>query len=251
MYLECVIVCKDYGDFLEETLPQNLQFFDHLVVVTHPDDKKTKQVCRKYSVDYVETVVMHEDGDKFNKARAINLGLSHLKGLGWILHMDADIVLPYHFRNLLFRSKLRNWCLYGADRLNVYGYNRWSEIKHKKHTAFSENYFITPPAQVPMGARIIHKDYGWTPLGFFQLWSASMGRKYPLNQGTAEHTDVLFACQWPRHDRILLPEVLCYHLESTDGPTPMGANWQGRKTPPFKCDGHCHHPVCPPYKPKK
>jgi hypothetical protein len=46
-----------------------------------------------------------------------------------------------------------------------------------------------------------------------------------------EHTDVLFAIQWPRPKRQLLPEGFCIHLQSS---AEFGANWQGRKTPPFR-----------------
>ena len=55
------------------------------------------------------------------------------------------------------------------------------------------------------------------------------GCKAPL--GIMEHTDVLFAIQWPRGRRHLLPEGFCIHLESS---AEFGANWHGRKTPPFR-----------------
>ncbi len=247
MKIEAVIVCHNYSDFLEYTLPENIQHFDRTVVVTHPEDKATIALCRKYGVDCVQTQTMHEDGDAWNKGRCINLGLGHLRGLDWILHIDADIVLPHNFRNLLFRAKLRPENLYGADRLNVYGCEHWEAHRHKTIPHYSHGYFVEPPKEFPMGARIIHHEHGYTPIGFFQLWHKSQMKKYPINQGNAEHTDVLFACQWPRHQRVLLPEVICYHLESTDGPAPMGANWGGRKTPPFRCGGKLPASCkCPP-----
>lgn len=248
MKIEAVIVCKDYSDLLEETLPLNMQHLDRIVVVTHPGDWETRKLCQKYGVDCVITEAMHEDGDKFNKGRCINLGLGHLRGLDWILHLDADVVLPHGFRNLLYRAKLRQDNIYGCDRLNVYGIEHWDKHKHKCVPHYESGYFVEPVREFPMGARIIHHEHGYCPIGFFQLWHSSMQRKYPINQGNAEHTDVLFACQWPRHQRVLLPEVICYHLESGLGPIPMGTNWGGRKTPPWKRHHHCHHK--PPYCPK-
>ena len=67
-----------------------------------------------------------------------------------------------------------------------------------------------------------------------QLWNpkGSGVNRYPiLVEGDMEHTDVLFAIQWPRCKRHLLPEGFCIHLESSGE---FGANWHGRKTPPFR-----------------
>ena len=249
MKIEAVIICKNYGDFLTHTLPENLHHFDRLVVVTHPEDKETISLCSKYSVDCVQTTVMHEDGDKFNKGRAINLGLGHLRGLDWILHIDADIVLPHNFKNMLHRAKLNPKNIYGADRMNVYGYDHWMDHKHKLIPHYSHGYFVQPPKEYNVGARIIHHELGYTPIGYFQLWHKSQAKRYPINQGNAEHTDVLFAAQWSREDRILLPEILVCHLESNLGPIEMGLNWEGRKSPRFG-HHHRHHGHCG-YKPIK
>lgn len=236
MKLEGVIVCKDYADFLEESLPENMQFFDRLVVVTHYGDKKTQALCSKLSVDCVQTECMHDNGDAFNKGRAINLGLGHLHQSDWVLHLDADIVLPHNFRTLLGHARLQKENLYGCDRVNVYGYDHWQKNKHKRVPSHAHRYFVEPPKEFPLGARIIHHEHGYVPIGFFQLWHGP--RRYPITQGNAEHTDVLFACQWPRRQRVLLPEVIVCHLDSGNGN--MGQNWNGRQTPPF----------CPrPYKP--
>lgn len=249
MHLEAVIVCKDYSDFLSETLPQNLPYIDHLVVVTHPDDKATIALCNRYSVNCVQTTCMHEDGDLFNKGRAINLGLGHTSGKGWLLHLDADVVLPHRFRDLLYRAKLQPSKLYGADRVNVFGYARWLALKAELDSGphYADRYFVSTPDGHALGARIIHHEHGYLPIGYFQLWHAGLGKRYPIHQGSAEHTDALFAAQWSRWDRILLPEVLTYHLDSLPGPSPMGANWHGRKTPIFGPDPAQNG--CPGYRP--
>lgn len=220
MRLEGVIVCKDYADFLEHTLPDNLQFFDRLVVVTHYNDKATQSLCHKFGVECVQTDCMHDRGDAFNKGRAINLGLGHLLNKDWVLHLDADTLLPHNFRGLLDHARLRQENLYGADRLNVYGFEHWERFKHKRTPSHAHRYFVEPPKEFPLGARIVHHEHGYVPIGYFQLWHGT--RRYPVHQGNAEHTDVLFACQWPRYQRVLLPEVIVYHLDSGSGH--MGQN---------------------------
>jgi hypothetical protein len=237
--IEAVIVCHNYADFLEVTLPENLQHIDHVVVITHPDDKATLALCNKFGVDVIDTKLMHEDGALFDKARAINLGLSHLKHDGWVLHLDADILLPHRFRNMLAHAKLSPENIYGADRLNVPNYDEWLKNKHKTTPQFAYRYLVTPNEEFPIGSRLLHKEYGYCPIGYFQLWNATAKRRYPIIAGSAEHTDVMFAVQWARENRILLPEFFVYHLESEK--SKMGINWDGRKTkyfgpqpPPFK-----------------
>ncbi len=242
--LEGVIVSVGYGDFLEHTLPENMQYFDRLVVVTSYADKRTQALCSKLSVECVQTDCMYDHGEKMNKGRAINLGLGHLHQDHWVMQLDADIVLPPNFRGLLKHARLKKENLYGADRVNVRGYDHWMKFKHKIFPSHQSRYFIQPPEEFPLAARIIHHEHGFVNIGFLQLWFGP--RRYPITQGNAEHTDVLFACQWPRYQRILLPEVICYHLETGNGH--MGSNWNGRQTPEFgphhpKPHHPVHHPV--------
>lgn len=259
MKLEAVVVCYNYADFLAHTLPENLQHLDRLVVVTHPDDKATQQLCNKYSVDYIATTVFHDDGDKLNKGRAINLGLSHLRHDGWLLSLDADILLPHRLKEMLYHARLDSKNIYGADRLNVLSYDNWFANKHKTVPQHQWRFMVTPQAEFPLGSRLLHKEYGYCPIGYFQLWHSSMAKRFPIVNGSAEHSDVLFSVQWPRQNRILLPEFFVYHLES-DPKAKMGANWTGRTTKPFAaaaplehkhhcshCHCHHHHPCpCPP-----
>lgn len=254
MKLEAVIVCKNYSDFLEHTLPENVELLDRMVVVTHPDDKPTQRLCSHYGVDCIQTTVMHDNGAKFNKGRAINLGLSHLGHADWLLHLDADIMLPHKFREMLKHAKLNPENIYGADRQNTVSFDNWEDHKAKTVPQHKWRYMVTPTSEFPMGSRLLHQEYGWCPIGCFQLWHASKQRKYPITCGSAEHSDVLFSVQWPRENRILLPEFFVYHLES-DGKAPMGINWEGRKTREFKhhCHPHCrkhHHHHHHPWPPK-
>ena len=62
-------------------------------------------------------------------------------------------------------------------------------------------------------------------------WSGAPAKRYPLIHGTAARTDVAHALHWDRQQRIHIPELLVWHLESE--PASMGANWKGRKTARF------------------
>jgi hypothetical protein len=234
--LECVIVCKNYSDFLAHTLPHNVQHFDRMVVVTHPDDKATQALCTKFGVDFVATTEMHDSGDPFNKGRAINLGLSHLRNDGWVVHLDADILLPHKFRQMLEHQILDEKTIYGVDRLNCVSYENWIANKAKTVPQHQYRYMVTPQKEFPLGSRLVHQEYGWCPIGFFQLFCASQHKKYPIVSGSAEQDDVLFALQWPREKRVLLPQFFVYHLESEQG---FGINWKGRKSKLFGPTDEC------------
>jgi hypothetical protein len=78
-----------------------------------------------------------------------------------------------------------------------------------------------------------------------------------VQRGDAEHTDMLHALQWPRSQRVLIPEITAVHL-STSGKV-WGVNWHGRKSPRLTAlaekphdQHHRHHPPRPhpcPYRP--
>lgn len=233
MRIEAVIVCVDYADFLEHTLPENLNHLDHVVVVTTPEDRATQALCNRLGVTCVDTKEFFIDGAKFNKARGINLGFSHCRYREWVVQLDADVLLPHRFRPMLDHAKLDESCIYGADRVNVLGFEEFQQKRERlRDPQHTYKYLVNAPETLSRGSRLIHNEYGYCPIGFFQLFHTSSGRKYPIFQGSAEHGDVLFAVQWERAKRILLPELFVYHLESERAP--MGSNWSGRKTKPFK-----------------
>lgn len=235
--LEMVVVCLNYADFLAETLPINLTQVDRLVVVTSHEDERTRALCTKWSVECVVTDLFQEKGERFNKGAAINIGLGALRQRGWIMQVDADIVLPVSFRNMLDKFPLRKDGIHGCERCNVVGWPAWTQIKSRwfSEPQFGYRYMVSTPAEAPVGANVIHKQYGYVPIGFFQLWHASyMHRydlRYPETEGSAENTDVQWALRWPRAQRHLVPTFRVYHLESE--PAPMGVNWGGRKSCPF------------------
>jgi hypothetical protein len=230
LYLEGMAVSVGYGDFLDTTLHHNLGHFDNFVVVTSYHDRHTQAVCARHGVTCVQTDHHRDDGAAFNKGLLINLGIAHLRHRGWIMHLDADVALPDRVRWILAKSRLDPDCIYGADRLEVVGRQTWDRLQAHPSFArqYSYKYLVSGPA-LPLGARLLHNEYGYCPIGYFQMWHAKhRQRRYHDSQGSAEHSDVLFSLQWPAAKRQLLPGMLVYHLQSE--PARMGANWQGRTT---------------------
>lgn len=246
LLLEAVTVCVNYADFLAETLANNLAQVDLWTVVTTPDDRATQALCNRYGVRCLKTDCFYRDSTKpsVNKSRGINYGLAHHSHSGWMLHLDADIVLPPQFRRMLENAELDPLNLYGMDRVDCLGSAEWDAYRQSPELQYEWSYLVKPPRRWPIGARIAHGDYGgYCPLGFFQLWNpvATGIARYPIkNEGDMEHTDMLFAMQWERRRRQLLPEGYCMHLVSSPQ---FGNNWHGRKSPPFR------QPCKPPDKP--
>jgi hypothetical protein len=233
MRIEAVTVCVDYGDFLAATLPHLLPLVDDLVVVTSPEDLETRYVCQRWNVRCLMTDLHHRKGSRFNKARLINHGLNHLSRRDWLLHIDADIVVPPNARMLFGNADPSEACLYGVDRVNCPSFAEWQAFVADPSFRAEWGYLINPPRGWTLGTRLSHGDYGgYMPIGYFQLWHSSQRIRYPVGEDAdAEHTDVLHAAEWPRDRRVLLPEFYVIHLGT--GPATMGANWHGRTTQRF------------------
>ena len=233
-------VCIGYSDFLAETLKRNLGLFDRWIIVTSPDDKETREVCRRFSVQTLLSEDHIRDGD-FNKGRLIERGLQHLSSTGWRIHIDGDIVLPGNFRNIIKAANLDERGIYGADRIMVKSREQWEKlIQCGWLGGVTNDYFcrVDFPPGIDIGSRWAHASEGYCPIGFFQMWHSSEDqyngariKPYPIFHNDACRTDVQFALQWDRKHRHIIPELLCVHLESE--PAPLGANWNGRTTKRF------------------
>jgi hypothetical protein len=238
MYLEGIIVCVNYSDFLAHTLPHNRTHFDNLLVVTDTKDDKTKWLCEFYNIRCLQTDIFYENGEKFNKGAAINEGLKHLSRKGWVLHIDSDIYLPPKTRSILNNLKLDETKIYGADRLMCPDYNSWIKFLDNP-PKIQEGWVYIHLTSFPVGVRLAEYaniNAGWEPLGYFQLWhpNTSGVHGYPDKHGFADRTDVLQAKKWSREKRELLPEIIVIHIDSEGLEVgEMGKNWRGRKTKIF------------------
>jgi hypothetical protein len=232
--LEAVVTSVGYSDFLAETLVQNKQLFDKIVVVTSPEDDRTQKLCEHLFVECVVTDEFRTAEGKFCKGAGINAGLARLDGDGWVVHLDADIALPPMTRRYLEKLDLDPRNLYGCDRYLVDA-DEWHEHKRRPRLEHENGIYVHTSAY-KIGARIVPVDRGgYVPIGFFQLWNPNVSgvHLYPTSHTTAARTDMLFSFRWPPARRDFLPEIIAYHLES-DREAPQGANWEGRTTPPFE-----------------
>lgn len=116
MHIEAVTVCVDYADFLAETIPFVRPQVDRWLIVTTEADVETRQLCHRHNLECLLTSDFDRGGAAFDKAKGIDHGFSLLSWTDWVLHIDADIVLPGHFRETLLDADLDPHCIYGCDR---------------------------------------------------------------------------------------------------------------------------------------
>lgn len=240
MRIEAVTVCVNHADFLAETAPLNMTSLERLIVVTTPEDEETREVCRKHSLEVLLTNDCFKDGPGFAKGYMVEAGMRQLSTDCWHLHLDSDIVLPGHTKMLLSMAQLNTQKLYGADRLLCRNWDHWQQLKNSGWLNSFPDYQcrIHPPEGFSLGTRFAGVNFGYVPIGYFQLAHSDSiehngfrQRGYPRKHGNAARTDVMYATKWDRNLRELLGELLVVHLESE--PAPMGTNWDGRKTKKF------------------
>ncbi len=228
--LEIVTTCVGFDDILDVSLGQNSHLADTVTVVTSYDDKRTHSVCKKHGAFCVQTDLFKKNGRNFNKGAAINAGMDRFQYAGWRLSLDADILLPHNFRQILFNhTYLNKQCIYGADRIDVIGIDAWNKLHEKLHRCpqHIHSCLVDHGTKNHVGARYVDKLRGYCPIGYFQLWHYESHKDYPYSLGTAAHDDVIFASLWAEQHRILLPQVVVYHL---CGSEPIWSeNWDGKR----------------------
>lgn len=243
MKLEAVSCCFGYSDFLAETAKYNVGVLDRWIICTSKDDLATREVCRKYSLECLLTNDHKHDGKDFNKGRVVERALQHLSSNGWRLHLDSDIVLPNKMKHILKSAQLNENKIYGADRIMVRSFEDWEKFQKLGWLTHDYHCRVAPASGFEIGTRWCSANFGYTPIGFFQLWNGksdqfrgSRIKPYPSDHNDACRTDVQFALHWDRSERELLPEMFVVHLESER--CPNGTNWKGRKSAWFSKDGN-------------
>jgi hypothetical protein len=236
MKIEAITTCVNYADFLAHTLPLNMRHFDRIIVATGPADKQTQRVCDYYGVKTVRTDAFNAQWEgKFCKGCGINAGLEELDKDAWILHLDADVILQPNFRQVIENADLDTTMIYGCDRAEFRSFEDWQRFygAPEPHTQGNGFFIHIEHTGQQLGTRVqFGHGGGYIPIGFFQLWHAdSKVFKYPQGHTTAGREDSVFATNWPRRKRALIPEIIAYHLEAEAAP--MGVNWKGRQAKPF------------------
>lgn len=226
--LEAVTACVGFDDILDYTLEANHPHLDTMIVVTSHRDTRTQLVAKKHGAICVQTDLFTKNGRTTNIGAALNAGMARWQYNGWRMRLDADIALPDNFRRVLFNhTHLDRSTIYGADRVDVVGAEALHALRRSPQAGWS--FFVKPGGVV--SPRYVDTLRGYMPIGFFQLWHSSCEKPYPFSLGTAATDDVMFAEQWPRENRRLLPTVVCAHLCSR--PPTLKENWEGRTSPRF------------------
>ena len=231
-YLEAVTVCVDYTDFLNIIANTNKKQFDRWIIVTSHFDKKTQRACEYHGLECVKTNSFYDNGNTFNKGKALNEGFKRLNRKGWVLHLDCDIMLPSNFREVMNEEFLQTDAIYGVDRVNVIGGEQMLKLLSESSNQIQDWIFIDTQKyadEYGFSPRVYSKNEGNHVIGFFQLFHGSNEVAYPQEHTNAARTDMQFGKLFPLNKRLHYPGVIAYHLESEKADK-MGINWDGRKT---------------------
>lgn len=208
--IDVVIVSVNYNDYLLLSLTNNTKLFSNITVVTSSDDLMCQRICEKFGVKCVITDRMYENGATFNKGKAINEGINSIENPGWILLLDADIVVEDKID-----LKSLSWDhLYISDRWICTDYQRYKNYKS---------------GEIPLesiGEYEVNKG-----LGFFQLFNASKERFFPETSEDAAWSDLMFRDKFSKRKDI---ENKIIHLGHAY------KNWDGRVTSRFISDEEFH-----------
>lgn len=183
------ITCVHYADYLRYSLPTT-EFLDP-IIITSEEDKETQQVAIENGCDFC---ISDAWGRTFSKSSALNEVIDYS---GWVLLLDADILLPGPFPIL-------------DDKERIYGVNcRWC----KRFQDFGKSWKEYPYRGTLCDNR---------PAGFFQLWWGPYeDRNLPHSPNAATY-DRLHGQRFKKYG--LIPNYEALHIGETT------TNWNGRKT---------------------
>jgi hypothetical protein len=239
--IHAVTVCVNYSHLLKYTIEANRHFFKRWVIVTHKKDLDTIELCKKHNLEYIlsKTLYMRQ----FFKSGAINEGIEYLGDAEWILHIDADIVLPQNFPEVFKGDESGRPLIRGS-------YRNWPDGKGKTFTTHRFRKYIDMPILSPllfcMGRVNVDKDEDLEKLniqkyfdqedkivqshkgyGFFQLWHNPTFKQfyhqnlqyiYPTQSKNAGADDWIFSKLF---NKVVSLSTYCVHL------SPEEVNWDG------------------------
>lgn len=207
--IDVIITSVDYNDFLILSLENNTKYFENITVVTSNDDIICQNLCKSYGVKCITTDVFYEDGFKFNKGKAINIGIESIVNPEFILLLDADIIVTNKFD----LSNLEPDTLYTSDRWICYNHFQYEKWKKGE----------TPVNNLPKYER----DNGY---GFFQLFNFNNSldvKWYPTELENSSHPDLKFSSYFPKKQTIGVDIIHLGYVKK---------NWNGRKSEKFITD---------------
>lgn len=210
--IDAVIVSVDYNDFLILTLENNIKYLENITVVTSTSDTLCKEICDKFGVKCVITDRMYEDGAKFNKGKAINEGIKSIQNPEWILLLDADIIIPNNWNEIINSNIFKKDAIHICSRNiieNYDDYQRWINGEQVGKIESSKGF------------------------GYFQLFNVNssviFGRNpiFPETSDDAAWSDLSFRNKF--NNRVDIP-ISVVHLGKAY------SNWKGRETEIFVND---------------
>lgn len=203
--MKAILVCVDYADVLNLTLPYNRHHFSEVMVVTTPEDSATIQCAEANNCRIHTTRTFYEEGAIFNKWKSLEEALDVFGRYGWLCIMDADVFWPKQIPDY----SREVGCIYTPKR------------------RMRESVTAPIPDEVDWGQYPLHRNHTeWA--GYTQIFHANdphLGSP-PWHQTNWKHAggaDSFFQKQWPNNRKKRPPfEVL--HIGEA------GANWCGRVT---------------------
>jgi hypothetical protein len=119
-------------------LPINYIHFDKIFLITQPDDIETIELCKQFENVKILFYNLKNENKSFDKYGALNYALEKSYNEhpeSWYLIIDSDIILPNNFIDILQKEKLREDCIYGANRYNV---QSTSQLLNKNKIIYDE-----------------------------------------------------------------------------------------------------------------
>jgi len=208
--MKAITVCVEYDDLLKVLLPRNARHFEQALVVTSPTDLATQMLVLQSKkeglpVNCYVTNAFYRDGAAFNKGLAIEEGFDRIGRDGWLVVMDADILLPESFDvsdclpSNLYCPRRRQCDDVTAWNPEDSDWSRYKLLKEQEHAGFFQLFHASDPVLAT------------------RPW-------YGTDWRHAGGCDSDFQAKWAAEHKRWLPfEVL--HLG------PHGTNWLGRVSP--------------------
>jgi hypothetical protein len=220
--ITAVTVCVGYADILETCVRWNRQHFSRWIVVTTSEDEDTQALCRDNDIECLLYDGFTDEHGPFQKSKGINEAFKRINfetkdRMEFVLHIDADIVLPRNFTRLIQGGDLS--CLLSAHTM------------HSAHRVHLPEKSSDEDILKMFGLLRKHKLRGVDgdlEAGFFQLFRAKdiggmgwLGLKhvYPEMSRDAGFDDILFVRMFPQK-RTLAINVI--HLGESE------VHWKGR-----------------------
>lgn len=117
-----IVICVEYDDLLQITLPSNIHYFSECCVITSLNDSRTIELCESIpNVKVFRTDAFTRYGAKFNKGLAMEEGLEFFGKSDWMVIWDADCIFPME----LTLPELEVGKLYGPNRLIFDDVKKW------------------------------------------------------------------------------------------------------------------------------